>query len=223
MMIDKLKNKNGFSSILFITLSLILVEMIAIFLILMYKTYAFNEIQGVMDITGINTLYKTLNEDYFRDEYVSIIDMEEENGSINLNENSSKTYEMSAKVKKKLMENYQKELNNYLKNAGDGEVIEDMTVTSMDASIEYSSWGTGGKQESKAQLMMDGVTEIKVNAHLNMDPLGGVTHVPIFTTHSSDVKNGGNMTYQIKDVQYQNNAGCYIIVVRSMVRLIIEN
>lgn len=219
---NKLKDKNGFSSILFVVLCLIIIEMIAIFQILLYKSYAFNEVQGIMDITGINTLYKTINTDFFRDEYLTIIGTEdEEDNSIDMNEGedeSRENYTMSSEVKKKLMDNYQSELNMWMANNGDGDIIEGMTVQSLDASIEYSSWGTGAKREKKSQLMMDGITEVRINSHLNMDPLGGLAHIPIFSSHS-----GGTSTYSIQSIGYDSQTGCYILIVRSMVRMIIAN
>lgn len=216
------ENKSGFSSLLFVTLSLIIVEMMAIFMILLYKSYAFNEVQGVMDITGINTLYKTVDAKYFRDEYLSIIG--EKDSEIDMNGGSSsegqrENYKMPKKVKQKLLKTYQQELDTWLAtNGGDGDVIEGMTAHSIDASIEYSSWGTGDKFEKKTQLMMDGFTEVRINAHLSMDPLGGMTHVPIFTTHG-----GGTTNFSIQSVNYDAQAGHYVVIVRSMVRMIIAN
>lgn len=230
MMNNMIKDKKGFSSILFVTLALLIIEIIAIFMILLYKTYAFNEVQGIMDITGINTLYKTLNTDYFRDEYLAIVDMEdEEENNIDMNGDADETinnehqanrdeYQMPEDVKEKLMDTYQNELNIWMANNGDGDIIEGMTVNSLDASIEYSTWGTGAKREKKSQLMMDGITEVRINSHLNMDPLGGIVHIPVFSSHS-----GGTSNYSIESIDYESQTGCYVVIVRSMVRLIIEN
>lgn len=237
-LIKKLKNKKGFSSILFIILCLLLIEVFAIFQMLLYRSFTYNEVQGAMDTIGLNTLYKTLNTNLFRDEYYSIFGDEDEEefedeSSIDANYdenatdenrfNTAKSYTMSEAVKEKLLKTYQKEMNTWLANENNGadeeNAIRGMDVTSLDASIEWSSWGTGAKHEEKAQLMMDGLIEVRVDSKLNLDPLGGLTQVAIFTSHPNST--GG--TYEIKNITYDGTNGQFVILVRSMVRLIIEN
>ena len=152
---NKLKEKKGEVSLLFVILAVTLVIYITGNLKLFEEQYAIDEIQSIMDTTGVSTLEKVIDFRILKDEMFGIdINNRMEIGEAN-------------KVLNDYEEQIRREYRSKLKF--NEKLIDSCDIKLQDIYFENSSWG---KKETSPQIILETIVTVRLKAGIGTDTIG---------------------------------------------------
>lgn len=151
---NKLKNKKGEVSILFVILAITLVIYITGNLKLFEEQYAIDEIQSIMDTTGVSTLEKVIDFRILKDEMFGI----DINNKMELNEAN------------KILNNYEEQIRREYRNKlkFNKNLIDSWEIKVQDIYFENSSWG---KSDVSPQIILETILTVKLKAGIGTDTI----------------------------------------------------
>ena len=207
---EKIRNQKGAYSILSAVLILTMVTAMMGYIDILNKKWAVNEVQTIMDSSGINTLQNQVNNKALRAE---IISLDPNAGNIDGGDFADTTtggFSASAqqKYKSDMALYYQKEIDNQIKN---GTNITDYNIERVDVVFSYDNWGLGETTRKLPQITLDSVVRMKVKTTGVFDDMLGVSR----TMYSA--RNNANFTVTYNG---QTDDGETELIVRSVTRLV---
>lgn len=199
-MINKLKNNKGSFAIISAILIFIVVLCISAYVDMTNKRWIVNEVQGIMDSSGTNTLKSTVDKDYL---FKEILASSPQN-PIDKNIKQSDTL----KYKKKIIEAYKIELSSQV---GLNDTIKDMSISNIQVDFDYDKFGLGKTKKDHPQITLRAVTKMKVDTPLFMDNMNGIDG------NIYDSRNNNNFRVEYEGT---NDDGQTELVVYSVTRLV---
>lgn len=161
-MIKRLKNNNGSFAIISAILIFIVIMCISAYTDMTSKRWVVNEVQGIMDISGTNTLKSTVDKDSL---FKEILASDPQN-PIDANIKQVDTLE----YKKKIINTYKKEIKSQVST---NETITALDVKDVDVYFDYDKFGLGTSSKSHPQITLKSVTKLKIKSYSFLDGLDG--------------------------------------------------
>ncbi len=147
----KLKEQNGEISILFVIISLVLVLYITSELKLFEEQNALDEVQSILDMTGVSTLERVIDIRLLKDELFGI----DTNNQMGISDANKVLSGYEDQIKKE----YKKSLKFNEK------IIESYNIDVQDVYFENSTWGKKGKSP---QIILETIVTIKLKVGIGL-------------------------------------------------------
>lgn len=160
MVIKVLKNKKGAFSILSVIVVFIIVLAITAFTDITSKSYVLNEIQGHMDITGINTLQGSVDTLRLRAEQLAT----DKNNSIDIETEEILTTDYKTKIDKKYDTEFRKRI-------GNSKFIVGVAKLNYKIDFTYDVWGFGTSVKKRPQIVLDETYKITIRSSSRFDTI----------------------------------------------------
>ncbi|MFJ8531403.1 hypothetical protein [Bacillus sp. NPDC094106] len=195
-----LKNTKGVLSILVVITVFIVLLAITAFSDIATKSWTVNEIQSIMDTSGINALQATVDTHKLRDEIFSIDNKNEiDTGdkSVNLSD-----YE------RKISAKYKQEIRKYVKT---NKTIVNFDVEQVKVDFGNDTWGLGESQKKRPQIVLDTVSKVRIKNSSYFDNLGGLSK------DMYSARNDSNFTVTYNG---QKEDGTVELIIRSVTRMV---
>lgn len=205
-----LKNERGSYSIIAAILVITLVTCLAAYVDIVNMRWALNEVQTVMDASGINTLQNQVNNKALRAEILSLSSSDsditdQDYADVNRGSFTKKEQEY---YKQEMREYYLQEIARQIKFV---EKITEYDVERVDITFSYDEWGLGETRRPLPQVTLEAIVRMRVATTPYFDEYSQVSR----TLYSS--RNNANFT-----VTYNGTAGDgqTELIVRSVTRLV---
>lgn len=195
------KNKKGSLSIIGAILIFIGISIFAAYISIDKSTWVTNEIQSIMDISGVTALQDSINTDALRQQILQV------NGAGNVNTNTNTISVNQTQLNNIVKNNYIKELNNSLKANGD--MIDSVSIKRFKTSLEKTNWGIN--IEAKPQLTLDATVQVILNDSYDFQDN--------YSIEGYDAKEGKDFSVSVTG---HTNDGKVVLTVRSASRLIFK-
>jgi len=207
---SKLKSNKGAYSILSAVLILTMVTVMMGYLDILNKKWAVNEIQTIMDSSGINTLQNQVNNQTLR---AQIISLDPDSNDVQDGDYADVVSgDFSASAQQRYQSDmalyYHGELEHQMTN---GTNVTEYEVERVDVSFTYDTWGSGESQRKLPQIVLDSVVKIRVQTTGLFDDMLGVSR----TMYSSR----NNESFDVEFAGLTDD-GQTELIVRSVTRLI---
>ncbi|WP_260857516.1 hypothetical protein [Bacillus thuringiensis] len=195
-----LKNVKGvFSILVVITVFIVLLSIMA-FSDIASKSWAVNEIQSIMDTSGMNALQTTVDTNKLRAEIFSID---------NKNEMDTETDDVSlSDYERKISAKYKDEIRKHVKT---NKNIVALNVEQVKVDWGKDTWGLGETQKKRPQIVLDTVSKVRIKSSSYFDDLGGLTK------DMYNARNGSNFTVTYNG---QKSDGTVELIIRSVTRMV---
>lgn len=205
-----LKSERGAYSIITAILVITLVSCLAAFVDIVNMRWALNEVQTVMDASGVNTLQNQVNNKALRAEILSLSSSARDITDQDYADVSKGTFT------KKEQEYYKAEIREYYRRelARQMEFVEKITeydVERVDITFSYDEWGLGETGRPLPQVTLEAVVRMRVATTPFFDVYDQVSK----TMYSS--RNNANFTVTYSGVA---GDGQTELIVRSVTRLV---
>lgn len=205
-----LKSERGAYSIITAILVITLVSCLAAFVDIVNMRWALNEVQTVMDASGVNTLQNQVNNKALRAEILSLSSSAKDITDQDYADVSKGTFT------KKEQEYYKAEIREYYRRelARQMEFVEKITeydVERVDITFSYDEWGLGETGRPLPQVTLEAVVRMRVATTPFFDVYDQVSK----TMYSS--RNNANFTVTYSGVA---GDGQTELIVRSVTRLV---
>lgn len=205
-----LKSERGAYSIITAILVITLVSCLAAYVDIVNMRWALNEVQTVMDASGVNTLQNQVNNKALRAEILSLSSSAKDITDQDYADVSKGTFT------KKEQEYYKAEIREYYRRelARQMEFVEKITeydVERVDITFSYDEWGLGETGRPLPQVTLEAVVRMRVATTPFFDVYDQVSK----TMYSS--RNNANFTVTYSGVA---GDGQTELIVRSVTRLV---
>lgn len=207
---EKLKSNKGAYSILAAILILIMATMMTAYVDILNKKWALNEVQTIMDSSGINTLQNQVNNKSLRAEILSLDPDKPNISDGDYADTTDKSFSPSVQQK------YKSDMTNYYKQEVDKQIkgqtnVSEYDVERVDVVFSYDNWGLGETKKKLPQITLDSVVRMRIKTTSLFDDITKVSSV----MYSS--RNNANFT-----VTYNGTTedGQSELIVRSVTRLV---
>lgn len=195
-----LKNVKGVFSILVVITVFIVLLAIMAFSDIASKSWAVNEIQSIMDTSGMNALQTTVDTNKLRAEIFSID---------NKNEMDTETDDVSlSDYERKISAKYKDEIRKHVKT---NKNIVALNVEQVKVDWGKDTWGLGETQKKRPQIVLDTVSKVRIKSSSYFDDLGGLTK------DMYNARNGSNFTVTYNG---QKSDGTVELIIRSVTRMV---
>ncbi len=195
-----LRNTKGVFSILIVITVFIVLLAITAFSDIASKSWAVNEIQSIMDTSGMNALQTTVDTNKLRDEIFSIDkenEIDTEINSVNLTD-----YE------RKISAKYKEEIRKHVKT---NKNIVALNVEQVKVDWGNDTWGLGETKKKRPQIVLDTVSKVRIKNSSYFDDLGGLSK------DMYNARNGSNFTVTYNG---QKEDGTVELIIRSVTRMV---
>ncbi|HCL4480277.1 TPA: hypothetical protein N2D99_002365 [Clostridium botulinum] len=197
----KIKEKKGSYSIISVIVVFIVVLAITAFADITSKAWTLNEVQSIMDISGVNALQSTIDTKILRDE---IFGTDKDNGVDTTTGNVT-----LGDYKTKIVNKFIIEMNKYVKTNNN---IVAFNVERADVDFTYNdTWGLGDSAKKRPQIVLDTVSTIRIKNSSKFDTLNGITK----SIYSSRNNNTFTVTYA-----GTKEDGTIELIIRSVTRIV---
>lgn len=210
---NKLKEKRGSLSIIGAILCLIVVVILQYYLDMNKTSWVQNELQSIMDVSGINALQESINNDLLRKEILAVTENKSDGTTINNGVSSSGNTSVSSESLNKITKtNFEKELKSCVKV--NNSIISAFNIERFKSTLEFSDWGinktTSGTANKKAQLTLDSTIKVTLQENVKFD-------YKAHTETMYDAKTGTNFSISVAG---QTPDGRLVVLVRTHSRVV---
>lgn len=169
------KEKKGAYSIIIITLTLIVITAFAGYSDILSQSIILHEMQQKMDRSSLNALNGAIDITQLRNE---VLAMDDESYVGKDKQQALRRFEQQ------IEKEFSKELFNMV---GTNDIITDITVRHVDASIDVSDWGTGSDGLQTPQIYLETIVQVKMKVHSQFDIFNSEEMMNSFTNSRNEV------------------------------------
>lgn len=195
-----MQNKKGSYSIIAVILMFISMLAITAYVDILSKTYVLNELQNIMDTTGLSVLQTAFDDKRLKEEMLAL------NGENYID--TERGTQILGNYEQQLYSRYIQSIEQSIRT---NQSITYFQITSFDAFFERSTWGLGSTGLSRPQIGLDVIALVKIRTSSYFDT------ADVIEKYFYNAKS--NNTFVIT-YQGTNQNGETELMIRSVVRLV---